>query len=121
MADTQKGNIQKTYALVLGIVLSIVGILGFFTSSILNIFGINALQSILHLIAAAFGIYVGTKGQGRGYNLSIGWIGVILGILGFIPGIKDVLLNLLNINAGITWLHLVIGLVSLGVAYGVKK
>ena len=106
-------NVQKTFALILGIVLLIVGIWGFFQSSILSIFGVNALQSVLHVIAGLFGIYAGTKGSGSGYNSSIGWIGIILGILGFIPGVDTILADLLNINTGITVLHLVIGIVSL--------
>lgn len=114
------GSVQKTYALVLGLVLAIVGIWGLFTNSILGLFGVNLLQSILHLIAAAFGIYVGLKGEGPGYNMSLGWIGVALGVLGFIPGVKTLFLSLLNINAATTVLHLVIGVVSLAVAYGVK-
>ncbi len=114
-------SVQKTYALVLGLVLAVVGIWGFFTGKILGIFGVNAAQSVLHLIAAGFGIYVGTKGEGSGYNMSIGWIGVVLAVLGFIPGVSGLLLSLLNINTAITVLHLAIGVVSLGVAYGVKE
>lgn len=117
-------NIQKTFALVLGIVLALVGILGFFTNPIVGdagYFGTNMYQDILHLIAGAFGIYVGTKGAGRGYNASIGWIGIVLGILGFIPVVDELLLNLLNINTQITVLHLVIGVVSIGVYYLIKE
>ena len=114
-------NVQKTYALILGVVLGIIGIWGFFTTSILGLFGVNAFQSVLHLIAAAFGIYVGTKGKGPGFNQSIGWIGVVLGILGFISGANTLLFNLLNINAPISVLHLVLGVISLGVYYGVKE
>ncbi len=113
-------NVQKNFALIVGIVLAIIGIWGLFTESILGI-GVNIAQSILHLIAAAFGIYVGTKGQGKGYNQTIGWIGIVLGILGFIPGIKDQLLTLLNVNMATTWLHIVVGVVALIVAYAVKK
>lgn len=117
-------NIQKTFALVLGLVLLIIGVWGFFlpggtTGEILRLFGVNLSQSILHVIAGAFGIYVGTKGMGRGYNISIGWIGIVLGILGFV--LKDLLADLLNINTEITILHLVIGIVSLGVCYLVKE
>ena len=115
------GNVQKTYALVLGIVLLLVGLWGFFTNSILGIFGVNALQSVLHLIAAAFGIWQGTKGDGKTYNTWLGWIGVVLGVLGFVPGVSGLLASLFNINSGISWLHIVIGIVSLGVAYGVKS
>ena len=113
-------SVQKTFALILGIVLGIIGIWGLFTTSILG-FGVNITQSILHLIAAGFGIYVGTKGEGSGYNMSIGWIGVALGILGFIPGVDSLLLQLLNINTNITILHLVLGIIALGVYYAADK
>src|SRR3989338_10454783 len=114
-------NVQKTYALVLGLVLAVVGVWGLFTTSILGLFGVNMFQSVLHLIAAAFGIYAGTKGDGTTYNQVLGWIAVVLAVLGFIPGVNDLLLQLLNINTAITVLHLAIGVVSLGVYYGVKE
>ncbi|HLC75234.1 MAG TPA: DUF4383 domain-containing protein [Candidatus Nanoarchaeia archaeon] len=114
-------NVQKTYALVLGLVLAVVGVWGFFTTSILGIFGVNSLQSVLHLIAAAFGIYAGTQGDGTTYNQVLGWIAVALAVLGFIPGVNGLLLSLLNINTAITVLHLAIGVVTLGVFYGVKE
>ncbi|MBI2632531.1 DUF4383 domain-containing protein [Candidatus Pacearchaeota archaeon] len=116
-------NVQKTFALVLGIVLLIIGIWGLFTNSVLG-FGVNVLQSVLHIIAGVFGLYVGTKGNGPGYNGTIGWIGVILGILGFIPSVGhasgDLLNTLLNINPATTWLHLVVGVISLIIYYSVK-
>lgn len=114
---------RKTFALVLGIVLAIVGILGFFNNGIVGdngYFGTNTSQDVLHLIAAAFGIYAGTKGMGDTYNKTIGWISLVLGIIGFIPGINTFLLNLLNINTEITVLHLVIGVVCLWVGYKTK-
>jgi len=114
-------GVQKTYALVLGVVLAIVGVWGLFSDMILGIFGVNMLQSVLHLIAAAFGLYVGTKGEGPGYNMVLGWIAIVLAVLGFIPGASGLLASLLNINMATTVLHLAIGVVSLGVTYGVKE
>ena len=115
------GDVHKTYSLVLGIVLGIVGLWGFFSSSILGLFGVNFLQSVLHLVAAGFGIYSGTKGEGHKYTMAIGWTAIALGVLGFIPGVSDLLLSLLNINTATSILHLGIGVVSLGLIYGVKK
>lgn len=115
---------QKSYALILGVVLLLVGILGFIPNGIVGekgFFGTNTIQDILHLIAGAFGVYVGTKGKGHGYNAAIGWIGIILGILGFIPTIKDLLADILMINTEITVLHLAIGIVSFLVYYGASK
>ncbi|MBX4211916.1 DUF4383 domain-containing protein [Candidatus Pacearchaeota archaeon] len=117
-------NVQKTFALVLGIVLLLVGILGFFSNGIVSetgYFTVNTTQSVLHLIAGLFGLYVGTKGRGPGYNATLGWIGIILGVLGFIPGASDLLLSWLNITTPISVLHIVIGIVALGVYYGTRK
>ena len=111
---------QKTFALVLGIILVIVGIAGFLGGLGIvgdGIFGTNTTQDILHIIGGAFGIYVGTKGKGPGYNRTIGWIAIVLAVLGFIPSIDDLLLKYLNINTAITVLHLVIGVVALWVGY----
>ena len=114
---------QKTFALILGIVLLLIGVWGIFvgTADLWDVFGVNVLQSILHIIAGAFGVYVGTKGEGPGYNSVIGWIGVVLGVLGFIPGINNVLTSLLNINASTTVLHLIVGVLALAVYYGARK
>lgn len=111
---------QKIYALILGIILAVFGVLGFVQSPILGLFGVNAFHNVLHIIAGGFGIYVGLKGVGPGYNKTIGWIGVGLFVLGFIPGINTLLQNLIELNMGDNILHVVIGLVSLGVGYGVK-
>ena len=114
-------NTQKTFALILGIVLLLVGILGFFNiiAGETAYFGTNTYHDILHIIAGLFGIYVGTKGMGQGFNATIGWIGIVLGVLGFI--MADTLAKLLAINTATTVLHLVIGIVCLGVYYGARK
>ncbi|MGV8142463.1 MAG: DUF4383 domain-containing protein [Candidatus Pacearchaeota archaeon] len=115
---------QKTFALILGVVLLLVGILGFIDNPLVGdsgLFGTNTMQDVLHLIAGAFGIYVGTKGMGPGFNMTIGWIGIVLGVLGFIGPIADLFASLLNINTAITVLHLAIGVVCLLVYYGSSK
>ena len=115
---------QKTFALILGLVLLLVGILGFFDNSLVGddgLFGTNTFQDVLHLIAGAFGVYVGTKGIGPGFNMTIGWIGIILGVLGFIGPIADLFASLLNINTAITVLHLAIGIICLIVYYAADK
>ena len=103
---------QKKYALILGIILGILGVLGFFSTKVLGIFLMTTWLNILHLVGAVIGIYIGTKGQGGGYNKLIGWVGVILGVLGLI---------LLQLDLAVAVLYLVIGVVSLIVGYAMKK
>lgn len=115
---------QKTFALILGIVLTLVGIVGFVSNPLVGegaFFGTNPFQNVLHLIAGVIGIWVGTKGEGPGYNMSLGWIALVLGVIYFIPGVQELLVSLLNINTEITILHLVIGVVTLGVYYATDK
>ena len=112
---------QKTYALIIGIILTVIGIWGFFTQSILGLFSVNAVHSILHLIGGLIGLYVGIKGEGPTYNIVIGWVGIVLGILGFVPVVKELLATLLMVNTGGNILHLAIGVVSLIVYYAASK
>lgn len=114
-------NTQKTFATILGIVLLVVGLAGFVGGGLgivrEGIFGTNATQDVLHIIAGLLGIWFGTKGMGYGYNQTIGWIGIALAVLGFIPVVKDLLITYLNINTNISILHAVIGVVALLVYY----
>ncbi len=113
-------EVQKTYALILGIVAGVIGIWGLFSQSILGIFGVNVLQSIVHIITGAFGIYVGTKGEGPGFNGSVGWVALLLGVLWYIPATAALLVSLLNVNAATTYLHLVVGVLSLLVYFATE-
>ncbi|MEK6848287.1 MAG: DUF4383 domain-containing protein [Nanoarchaeota archaeon] len=107
---------QKTVAIVFGVVLLILGVWGFIQAPILSLFGVNTLQNIVHLVGGVLGIWLGMNG-GKGFNLWTGWIALVLGILGFIPGISGILAGLLGINTAISVLHVVVGVVLLVVAY----
>ncbi len=105
----------------MGVVLILLGLIGLFRNPILGYFGVNALQTIVHLAGGILGLVLANKGSGKSYNKWVGIIGVILAILGFIPSMAALLLSLLGINQAITVLHLIVGVVALGVAYGVKE
>lgn len=60
---------QKIFALVLGVVLLLVGILGFISNPLVGstgYFTTNTTQDILHIIAGLIDIWVGTMGNGLG-------------------------------------------------------
>ena len=114
-------DVQKTYAIVIGAVLVLVGIIGFFNAPIFGLFGVNAAQDLLHLIGGAAIIWFGYSGSGKPTNMWLGIISLVVGVLGFVPITADLLTTILNINTAISILHVAIGIVSLGVAYGVKE
>ena len=114
-------DVQKTYAMVIGAVLVLVGLIGFVNAPIFGIFGVNTAQNLLHLVGGALMLWFSYKGAGKTPNQTLGIISAVLAILGFVPGAKDLLAGIFTINMNITYLHAAIAVVSLGVAYGVKE
>jgi hypothetical protein len=114
-------DIGKTYAMVIGVVLLLVGLIGFVNNPVLGIFGVNTLQNVLHVIGGALGVWFGMKGSAKAYNRWLGIIAGVIGVLGFVPGASDALASVFGINAAISGLHIVIAVVSLGIVYGLKK
>ena len=115
-------DVQKTYALVLGVVLVLLGLVGFVNNPVLGLFGVNPLQNVVHLLGGAAVIWFGYKaGAAKSTNMWLGIAGLVLGVLWFIPGVSGLLTQFFGINAEISYLHLAVGVVSLGVSYGVKE
>jgi len=113
-------DVQKTYAMVIGVVLVLLGLLGFVMQPlILGIFGVNMAQNLLHLVGG--GLWLAMKGSAKATNMWTGIIALVVGILWFIPGAGTLLASIFGINASISYLHVAVGVVSLGVAYGVKQ
>ena len=69
----------------MGYVLILLGIVGFFNNPVIGLFGVNALQNVVHLIGGGLGVWLVAKGSSKSFNKWLGIIGVVLAILGFIP------------------------------------
>jgi hypothetical protein len=113
----EKG-LQTTFATVLGAVLLLVGIIGFFNNPVLGIFGVNGLHNAIHLISGAIGIWAGVWGgiaASRWYNRIFGIVYLLVAILGWVA--SGAMANLLMIDAADNWLHLLIGVVSGGIGF----
>ncbi|GEM_PF-607025 len=114
-------DVQKTYAMVIGVVLALLGIVGFFNAPILRIFGVNPAQNVLHLAGGALILWLASKGSAKPTNMWVGVVALVVGVLWFVPGASGLLTSIFAINAEISYLHVAVGVVSLGVAYGVKE
>ena len=107
--------------MVIGVVLVLLGLVGFVNAPVLGIFGVNIAQDLLHLVGGALIIWLAMKGSAKSTNMWTGVIALVVGVLWFIPGISGLLTSIFAINAAISYLHIAVGVVSLGVAYGVKE
>jgi O-antigen/teichoic acid export membrane protein len=109
---------QKTWAIVLGIILLLVGIIGFFTTEVFGLFPVNGLHNVVHLLTGALFLWAGLsdmRGFATGTNKWVGVVYILVAIIGFLVG-----LSFLNVSAGNdpdNWLHLVIGVGSAAVGW----
>lgn len=117
-------NIQRTVALIAGIVFLLAGILGFIPAlvpggALLGIFAVNPLHSIVHLLLGVLGLAAAFTGWSRLYNRAAGIVYLLLGILGFFPGImmNGQMLGMVSINLADNFLHLVLGVILAGIGF----
>jgi len=117
----------QVYALVIGLTLVIVGIVGFFYSAsfstgdgterdaVLGILDVNGWHNIVHIATGALGLALAASyGAARGYAIGLGGVYILVAALGFIAGDGDEILNLIPVNTEDTFLHLLIGVAGIG-------
>ena len=126
---------NRILALVLGIIFTILGIVGFFTApenstgvrAILGLFDSDLIHNIFYLITGLLGIAAAFSGQARSYNRAFGIVYFILGLLSLIPALyfpagkygtdSGLFLGLTHMNAGDIILHLIAGVLAILVSY----
>ena len=133
---TEKRSSAQTFALVVGVVFLLVGILGFIPgittehdnkflgqdgdSQILGLFQINILHNIVHLLFGVAGIAMAKRvDSARTYLIGGGVIYLVVFLYGIlIDFTSDV--NIINLNAADNVLHLLLGLgmLALGLISG---
>jgi hypothetical protein len=106
----------KTYAVVIGLVLTLVGIIGFW-KGMDGMMGLqfSTIHNVIHLgtglIGLAAGLGGGEKG-GRGFAKVFGLIYTLVAILGF-AGVPASIVTMLNLNTMYNVIHLAVGLLGL--------
>ncbi len=120
-------TLAQVYALVLGTVLVLVGILGFLVEPSFGIgdnaergtliaFDINGWHNVVHLLSGIVGIAMaGTAAKARLFSIGYGVVYVLVTILGFAVGDGGLLLSIIPINTADNLLHLVIALSGIAV------
>jgi Domain of unknown function (DUF4383) len=115
----------RLYATVVGGVLVIAGILGFFYSAsfgspgevddVLGILSVNAWHNIFHIVTGAIGLLVAGYAA-RQYALWLGVLYIVLTVWGFVIGSGDSILGFIPINTEDNFLHLILGVLGIGAA-----
>jgi uncharacterized protein (DUF486 family) len=126
---------QKSLALIFGIVFLIIGIAGFIPAlapanadgqMLLHIFQINTMQSVIHLLSAvaAFAAFAGGTYYAATYFKVFGAVYAAVALWG-LPGLthtfNSVLFGLIHVNLATELLHIAIAAVALYVGFSARE
>jgi Domain of unknown function (DUF4383) len=120
----------RLYATLIGGVLVITGIVGFFYSAsfgtpgnvdeALGLFAVNAWGNVFHVLTGAIGLLVAGYAARR-YALWLGILYLALAAWGFTIGSGDAILGFFPVNTADDVLHLVLGLLGVAAALATPK
>jgi hypothetical protein len=112
----------KLYATLVGAVLTLAGIVGFFYSGsfgspgevdkVFGVFAVNGWHNVAHLATGLLGLAAAGYAA-RQYALGIGLVYVVVAIWGFIIGSGDSILGIVPVNTSDNVLHLILGVTGL--------
>ena len=127
----QGKTLAQIWSLALGVVLVLVGIVGFLVEPSFNVgdsaqrgtlilFDINGWHNVVYLLSGVVGLAMaGTAAKARLFAIGYGVVYVLVTILGFIVGDGGLLLSIIPINTADNVLHLVIAVT--GIAIGLTS
>ena len=104
---------NAAWAKILGIVLVLIGILGFFMGDSVLGFGVNSTHNYVHVLSGLILLWAGFGAGGKRaktYNLIFGIVYLLVAIVGFMNVMSIV--DLLALNPADNWLHLLIGVIT---------
>jgi hypothetical protein len=123
----QDKTLAQVWAMALGGVLVLVGIVGFLVEpsfavgdnaqrGTLILFDINGWHNIVHLLSGIVGLAMaGTAAKARLFSIGYGVVYVLVTILGFAVGDGGLLLSIIPINTADNVLHLAIAVAGIGI------
>ena len=122
-ARTDTNTPAKLYALVIGAVLVLAGILGFFYESsfttnendrdaVLGILDVNGFHNVVHIASGLLGLLAFQAGAAasRTYALGLGVVYLLVAVWGFVIGSGESILSIIPVNTEDNILHLIIAI-----------
>ena len=111
----KENSMSKTLAMIFGVVLVLLGILGFVSNPVLGIFAVDVVHNIIHIVLGIM-LISGARSMNPKSAASsmktVGIITVLIAVLGFIfVPVSGKLFGLVTMDSAGNWIHLVVGIV----------
>ena len=126
----------RLYASVVGAVLVIAGIIGFFYNAhfgsgsdvfgndtsvkVFGVFAVNGWHNVVHLVTGAVGLLAAGYAA-RAYALGVGAVYIVIAVWGFIIGSGDSILSIVPVNTADNVFHLLLGVLGIGAGLATEE
>lgn len=114
------GTLVSPVTRILGVVLLVVGLLGFVMSSpLLGFFEVDTIHNLIHVASGVVALVVaGNMAYARMYLIVFGLVYALVALVGYVQG--TTVLGIFAVNAADNALHAAIGAVCLVIGFGSK-
>ncbi len=111
----------KSFTWLLGIILLVIGILGFVSNPVLGLFEVDTMHNIIHIVTGVVGIAAAASGvsYARLFLIVFGMLYAVVAVLGF--AMNGDILGIITTNRAEDYLYTALALVSLAIGFGGKK
>ncbi len=109
------------FAILIGAFLLIEGLWGLTSDVVFGVLTTNRTHAIIHIGLGLVGLFVGWQQRARGFCIFLGILLLAVGLLRFLPGASDLIVQILNVNVAVAWLNIAVGAVALLLAFAAPK
>ncbi len=114
----RSSTLGKTFTLLLGLFLVVEGIWGLVSPPVFGILPTNAIRASIHLLFGIAGLAAWKTDNVRKYLSLVGPVILAVGVLYFIPFVKELIVGLLAVDRNVAILNVLVGIIALIVARG---
>lgn len=101
------------FAMVIGAFLLIEGIWGLTSPIVFGVLTTNLTHAVIHILLGVIGLATGWMGRARGFCIFLGILLLAVGVLRFVPGTDQLIVQILNVNFAVACVNIAVGAVAL--------
>ena len=76
------------------------------------------LHAVIHILLGIISLWLGFHGRARGFCKFLGILLLAVGVLRFVPGTREIIIILLNVNPAVAYVNIVVGVLAFFVVSG---
>lgn len=117
----RSSTLLSVFAVLAGLFFLAQGVWGLQSQVTFGVFSTNRIHALIHIAFGVTAVVAGLLRSARTFSLAMGFVLLVVGILRFIPGTDDLMVELFNVNPAVACLNIGVGITLLMLAFPVAQ